>query len=109
MEHVRYAELDAFCEGIADAREKKNEAVGDEKGYITGALGAMQKRGCVVYRHDGVELLFVPGDAKLRVRLTKDEGEGGDVPGDDGHAPAADPDAGDVLDEGDGDDQGDQD
>jgi hypothetical protein len=105
MEHVRYRELDAFCEGIADARAKKNEAIADEKGYITGALGAMQKRGCVVYKHDGIELLFVPGDAKLRVRLTKDEGEGADVQTEQsaGDAPALDPDAGDVLDPDDGD------
>lgn len=99
MEHVRYRELDAFCEGIADAREKKNEAIGDEKGYISGALAAMQKRGCIVYKHDGIELLFVPGDAKLRVRQTKDsEGEGADVPKSD-NAPEPDAEAGDVLDD----------
>ncbi len=89
MEHVRYQDLDAYCEGISDARAKKNEAVADEKGYTTGALASMQKRGCSVYKHAGIELLFVPGDAKLRVRVTKDEGEGADVPGEP-ETPAAD-------------------
>lgn len=98
MAHVRYRELDAFCEGIADAREKKNEALGDEKGYISGALAAMQKRDCSVYKHDGIELLLVPGDAKLRVRLTKDEGNGADVPVDEPNGNAPEPDDLDGLD-----------
>jgi hypothetical protein len=96
MEHVRYRELDAYCESIGAARDKKNAAIMDEKGYTQGALQAMVKRDCHTYKHAGVELILVPGDAKLRVRLLKDdEGEGADVP----HAPAIDPEAGDPLDD----------
>lgn len=101
MEHVRYTDLDAYCESIGEARARKNDAVADEKGYIQGAMQSMQKHNCTAYKHAGVELLLVPGDAKLRVRLLKnDEGEGADAPtqGDLGDAPKLDPEAGDVID-----------
>ena len=84
MEHVRYTELDGFCEALAGSREKKNALVADEKGYQQGALQAMRKRNVTVYKHDGVELVRVPGDEKVRVRLVKGEaGDGADIGGHD--------------------------
>lgn len=86
MEHVRYRELDAFCEGIAGARKKKNSATQDEQGYMQGAMKAILKRQeqgelkAGVYKYGGIELVLVHGDDKLRVRLIKDnEGEGAAV------------------------------
>jgi hypothetical protein len=104
MEHVRYRDLDAYCEGIGDAREKLSEAKGEEQGYITGALASMKKKGVHVYKHAGIGLVLVPGDDKLQVRRLKgEEGEGADAPASGDTAPAADPDAGDALDDNTGD------
>jgi hypothetical protein len=101
MEHVRYRDLDAFCEGIAGARKKKNNAIADEQGYIQGAMKAIlkhQEQGELkagVYKYSGVELVLVHGDDKLRVRLIKDsEGEGAPAEG------AAEPEAAGQFDGG---------
>lgn len=81
MEHVRYTDLDAICEGIGDARRAKNAAVLDEQGYMQDAIPAMQAHDVTVYKYAGVELILVPGDTKVRARLIKnDEGEGADIP-----------------------------
>lgn len=66
-------------------------AKADEQGSIQGALQEMKKRGLVAYKHAGVELAFVPGADKLRVRLTKDASDSSAAAGDDIGAQAADP------------------
>ena len=67
--------LDNLCEGINDERTKKNDADKEEKSLIGSALSRMVKKGVQVYRHGGVELARVPGAEKLRVRLTKEQGD----------------------------------
>jgi len=54
-----------------------NAAKLEEQGLISSALQAMQKDGRSVYRHARIELARVPGAEKLRVRLTKEEGDAG--------------------------------
>lgn len=44
----------------------------DEQGSIQAALREMKGRKFSSYRHAGVELAFVAGQDKLRVRITKD-------------------------------------
>jgi hypothetical protein len=75
MEQVRNKRLDNICEGIADERAQKNRCDLEEKGLIQSALKAMQQANISVYKHGGVELARVPGSEKLRVRLTKDQGD----------------------------------
>lgn len=103
MEHVRYADLDAICESIADARHDKNRATTEENEAIADAIPAMQQHGVMGYKHAGIGLTLTPGRAKLAVKVLKDkEAEGADLPGGDVEAtqdaPELDPDAGDVLD-----------
>lgn len=78
MEQVRSKKLDNLCEGIADCRGQKNAAVTEEKSLDASALQVMVKEGISVYRHGGVELARIPGAEKLRVRMTKEEGDAGE-------------------------------
>ena len=75
MEQVRDRKLDNICEGIGEERGRMNEAKTEEQGLIQAALQRMQGGGVQVYRHAGVELARVPGAEKLRVRLTKEQGD----------------------------------
>ncbi len=75
MEQVRSQRLDNLCESIFDERETMNGAKTEEQGLIQSALQEMQKRGVPLYRHARVELARVPGAEKLRVRVTKEEGD----------------------------------
>jgi hypothetical protein len=80
MDQVRNGRLDGLCEGIAEQRRVMNQARQDEQADITAALPEMQRKGITAYKHGGVELVRVPGAEKLRVRLTKEQG---DADGDD--------------------------
>jgi hypothetical protein len=77
MELVRDSTMDAFCEGIVTAREKKNRAIESEKEETSGALETMRRKGYSRYKHDGIELRFVPGADKLVIRKTKGDAEEG--------------------------------
>lgn len=77
MEQVRNRRLDNLCESIGDARETMNGAKQQEQSDIQAALQVMQRDGLQVYRHARVELSRVPGAEKLRVRLTKEDGDAG--------------------------------
>jgi hypothetical protein len=85
MNKVRSQRLDNLCEAIAEDRAKMAEARTDEQASIQGSLKEMKAKGLLGYKHAGVELAFVPGADKLRVRLTKDAsddataGDGGEV------------------------------
>jgi hypothetical protein len=100
MERVRYTDLDAICEGLSDARRKKNQATLDEASYKQDALKSMQKHDVTVYKHSGIGLVRTPGHDVLGVKVLKDgeEGDGGDEIDDLPDAPELDPEAGDVLD-----------
>jgi hypothetical protein len=75
LEQTRNGKLDNLCEGIADVRTTMNAAKQEEKTFVIAALQAMVTKGLQVYRHGGVELARVPGAERLRVRLTKEEGD----------------------------------
>lgn len=75
MEQVRNVRLDHICESILDERAAKNAATTEEQGLIATALQEMQKKNVTVYKHGGVELVRVPGADKLRVRLSKEDGD----------------------------------
>lgn len=79
LEQVRSQRLDNICEGIGEERETMNKAKIEEKGLIQSALQEMQKRGISIHRRGGVELARVPGAEKLRVRLTKEQGDAGEA------------------------------
>lgn len=72
MESVRNGRLDNLCEAIAEDRRTTSAARADEQGSIQSALREMKQKNIGAYKHAGVELSFVPGADKLRVRLTKD-------------------------------------
>ncbi len=75
MEQVRNIRLDNICEGINDERGVMNAAKQQEQSLISSALQVMQQSGITVYKHGGVELVRVPGVDKLRVRLSKEDGD----------------------------------
>lgn len=75
MQQVRNVRLDHICESIGEARTQMNDAKQEEGGLIQTALQVMQNGKVTVYRHGGVELARVPGAEKLRVRLTKEQGD----------------------------------
>ena len=75
MEQARNTRLDNICEGIAEERSVMNKASIEEKSLIATALQEMHTKGITVYKRGGVELVRVPGVDKLRVRMTKDDGD----------------------------------
>lgn len=75
-----------------------NRARTDEQADIQAALTEMVAKGVPVYRHAKIELVRVPGAEKLRVRVTKEEGDAGaedlEPPG--GEEPAGEGEPGDL-------------
>lgn len=74
IEDARIQPLDDCAASIADVRDNMNELRGEEKGYLSTARSLMHKYGKSVYKHAGVEIVLVPGDEKVRVRILKDDG-----------------------------------
>jgi hypothetical protein len=91
--------LDRICSTIHDALVDVNEGNNTVKQEKAKALARMAAKNAPIYRAHGVELIYVPGDAKIRCKLT-DSDEGGEDPGDEIPGTDAGNDAGDVLDEG---------
>jgi hypothetical protein len=77
-ESVRSEKLDAICESIGDEREALNKARTEIDALTSAALDMMTKRNLTVYRHATIELARIPGADKLRVRVTKEEGDAAD-------------------------------
>lgn len=75
MDQVRDRRLDNLCESIAEHRGAMNKARVEEQSDIAAALQHMVKKGHQVYKHGGIELARVPGAERLRVRLTKEQGD----------------------------------
>ncbi len=75
MERVRNRKLDNLCEAIGEERRRMNAAKLDEQASIQASLQVMQRENISIYKHAGVELARVPGAEKLRVRLTKEDGD----------------------------------
>jgi hypothetical protein len=74
VEDRRIEELDGIAESIQDVRAQKNELSQTEKQYLVQALQLLRKHDKQVWKHGGVELVRVPGDEKVRVRLVNGEG-----------------------------------
>lgn len=72
MEQITNRILNNACEQIAEGRSFMARGRTVEQEGIGIALQEMQRRDVRAYRHAGVELAFVPGVDKLRVRLTED-------------------------------------
>ena len=75
LEQTRNARLDALCESIGDCRDIINAKKDEEKSAVQAACAEMERKDLVVHRHARVELVLVPGAAKLRVRMTKEQGD----------------------------------
>lgn len=73
MEDARVEALDDIAASIADCREKKNALAAEEKQLLLTALRLLQEHKRTVWKHEGVELVRVPGDEHVRVRLVKGE------------------------------------
>lgn len=71
MEQVRNRSLDRICEHISDVRGDLNRLRGEDKDLQGQAVRVMSGDKVTAYRHAGVELVLVPGDAHLRVRTLK--------------------------------------
>lgn len=71
MEQVTNRTLNRICEAISDVRGELNRARGEEKDLQNQAVRVMTTDKVTAYRFSGVELVLVPGDVHLRVRLTK--------------------------------------
>jgi hypothetical protein len=89
MEQVRVGALEGIAEAIADTREKKNNLLEDEKGYVASAIDLLHKHALTAYRAYGVELVLVPGGDKLRVRLVEQQAQKGAEAEGDGEGAAA--------------------
>lgn len=74
MEQVTNRSLNRICEAIADVRADLNRIRGEEKELINQATTVMSDTKTSAYRFSGVELVLVPGDVHLRVRLLKNGG-----------------------------------
>lgn len=85
MEDMRDREVDRLLSGIADERHTQNESKASEAGYIQALHARLKTLKQTAARGHGVEVVRVPGDEKLRVRLVKGtEEQGADLaePGD---------------------------
>jgi len=93
IEDARIGPLDKIASAIGDCRDNMNELRTEEKGHLQVARKLMHQYGKSVYKHAGVEIVLVPGDEKVRVRVLKDEGSssssGSDDAGDNNEAPDA--------------------
>lgn len=83
MENARINALDEIATSIADGRQQRNELSTTESALIQRAMRLMHKHKKTVWKHDGIELILVPGDERLRVRLVKGGGNAEVNTGDD--------------------------
>ncbi len=80
MEVARNPVLSRVCRSIADVRETINESKQTEKGLMQSALREMMKSDTKTYKSNGVELIHVHGDDKVRVRLVNSDEDGEEAP-----------------------------
>ena len=75
MEDVRYTDLDRACTRLGNIRRDKNELIQDEQAAMANVLKLLKAHERTSYKHKGVEVVLVPGDEKVRVRVDKAGGE----------------------------------
>lgn len=68
------ASLDRLAESLADIRLQLNELRAQEKGQLVMALRELRKHNRTVYKAHGIELVRVPGEERVRVRLVAGQG-----------------------------------
>lgn len=73
MEDARIGALDDIAHSIADVREQKNKLANEEKQLLATALKLLREHKRTIWKHNGVELVLVPGEEKVRARLVKGE------------------------------------
>lgn len=71
MEDARIRPLDDIAAAIADCREQKNALATEEKGLQATALRLLKEHRKHSWKHAGVELIRVPGDEHLSIRLVR--------------------------------------
>lgn len=71
MEDARIKALDDIAHSIAEVRQQRNDLTTEEAGYKQTALKLMRIHKKTVWTFSGVELVRVPGDEHLTVRLSK--------------------------------------
>lgn len=96
MEDVRIRALDDCCAELSEIREKMSELRGEEADQLNIALKAMRKHERTTWQANGIELIRVPGEEKLRCRNSRekatgetDEEEGPEQGADNGNGTAA--------------------
>jgi hypothetical protein len=101
---VRHHRLDSLCESIADTRGEMNKLDKEDAEDCAAALKYCREHKVGAYKHAGIELAYVQGGDKLRVRTVKDKAAELLPPGDENLAPANDSKraaANDIVDAGD--------
>lgn len=73
--NVRVKELDDLAHDFAEARDSKNEAIGEEDRLNGEIFDAMRRHKIQVWKASGMEFARVPGGEKLRCRKLKDKSE----------------------------------
>lgn len=73
--NVRVKELDDLAHDFAEARDSKNEAIGEEDRLNGEIFDAMRRHEVMVLKASGMEFARVPGGEKLRCRKLKDKSE----------------------------------
>lgn len=76
MEDVRIKALDECCGELSDIREKMSELRGEEADQLNIALKAMRKHDRTTWQANGIELIRVPGEEKLRCRNSREKATG---------------------------------
>lgn len=81
MEDFKDAELSRLASSVADERHTQAESKQNEAGLLQAVQRRMKALNRSTFKAHGVEFVRVPGDEKLRVRVSKDGGEeqGGDL------------------------------
>lgn len=67
----RIAPLDDVCAAISRCRADINELKSEEAGYEQTALSLMRKHSKTTWKHNGVQLVRVPGEEKLQVKTSR--------------------------------------
>ena len=72
---MRDRQLEKLASGVADERHTQAESRQTEAGLLQAAHRRMKQLKRMTFKAQGVEFVRVPGDEKLRVRLTRGGGE----------------------------------
>lgn len=72
---MRDKELERLASGVADERHNQSESKASEAGLLQAAHQRMRRLNRMTFKAHGVEFVRVPGDEKLRVRVSRDGGE----------------------------------